>query len=125
MRLSDLGNTRWTMNYPHLGTGPVPIDSYISPEYFENIRNLFANTWICTGKRVEEIPNPGDYFLENIEVTKASIIVIRGMDGKVRGFHNTCKHRGTQLLFDSPRKKPPVKMRDNNSNILSLSSLNS
>jgi phenylpropionate dioxygenase-like ring-hydroxylating dioxygenase large terminal subunit len=101
MKLSDLKNTRWTLDHPQLGTGPVPVDSYVSPEYFEHIRTLFANTWICTGKRVEEIPNAGDYFIENIEVTKASVIVVRGLDGVIRGFHNTCKHRGTQLLFDS------------------------
>ena len=86
MKLSDLEDMRWTPSYPHLGTGPVPVDSYVSPEYFERIRTLFANTWICTGKRVEEIPNPGDYFLENIEVTKASVVVVRGLDGKIGRF---------------------------------------
>jgi len=101
MKLSDLQNTRWTLNYPDLGTGPVPIDSYVSPEYFERIRKLFATTWVCTGKRVDEIPRPGDYFLEDTEITGTSVIVVRGMDGRIRGFHNTCLHRGTQLVFDS------------------------
>ncbi len=100
MKLSDLQNMRWTLNHPELGTGPVGIDSYCSPEYFEKIRSLFATTWLCTGKRVDEIPRPGDYFLENVEITGASIIVVRGTDGKIRGFHNTCLHRGTQLVFD-------------------------
>jgi len=102
MKLSDLKNTRWTLDHPHLGTGPVPIDSYRSPDYFELIKEkVFRKTWICTGKRVDEIPNPGDYFLENTEITRTSVIVVRGMDGVIRGFHNTCKHRGTQLVFDS------------------------
>ena len=100
MKLSDLQNMRWTLNYPELGTGPVPIDSYSSPDYFEHIKNLFSRTWLCTGKRVDEVPRPGDYFLEHIEVTGASVIVVRGTDGVIRGFHNTCLHRGTQLLFD-------------------------
>ena len=102
MKLSDLQNTRWTLDHPELGTGPVGIESYSSPAYFEKIRdNVFRKTWICTGKRLEEIPNPGDYFLEDTEITGTSVIVVRGLDRVVRGFHNTCMHRGTQLVFDS------------------------
>lgn len=102
MKLSDLQNTRWTLDHPHLGTGPVPIESYSSPEYFERMKEkVFKKTWLCTGKRVDEIPNPGDYFLENTEITGTSVIVVRGLDGVIRGFHNTCLHRGTQLVFDS------------------------
>jgi phenylpropionate dioxygenase-like ring-hydroxylating dioxygenase large terminal subunit len=102
MKLSDLQNTRWTLDHPELGTGPVGVESYSSPEYFDLIREkVFRKTWICTGKRVDEIPNAGDYFLEDTEITSTSVIVVRGLDGKIRGFHNTCMHRGTQLVFDS------------------------
>ncbi|PUA19686.1 SRPBCC family protein [Glaciimonas sp. PCH181] len=102
MKLSDLQSTRWTLDHPDLGTGPVSVESYSSPEYFEQIKEkVFKKTWLCTGKRIDEIPNPGDYFLEETEITGTSIIIIRGLDGVIRGFHNTCLHRGTQLLFDS------------------------
>lgn len=100
--LSDLQESRWTLQYPHLGTGPVSLESYSSPEFFERIReNVFKKTWFFTGKRVDELPKPGDFFLEDVEITGNSIIVVRGVDGVIRGFHNTCKHRGTQLVFDS------------------------
>jgi phenylpropionate dioxygenase-like ring-hydroxylating dioxygenase large terminal subunit len=100
MRLSDLKNSRWTLDR-NLDTGPVTIESYSSPEYFDRIRDkVFKKTWFCTGKRVDEIPNPGDYFLENTKITGTSVIVVRGLDGKIRGFHNTCLHRGTQLVFE-------------------------
>lgn len=102
MKLSDLQNTRWTLDHPELGTAPVPIDSYVSPEYFAQIKDkVFAKTWICTGKRIDEIPKPGDYFLEDTEITGTSVIVVRGLDGVIRALHNTCLHRGTQLVFDS------------------------
>ena len=63
--------------------------------------NVFRHTWLCTGKRVDEIPKPGDYFLEETEITGTSVIIVRGLDGVIRGFHNTCMHRGTQLVFES------------------------
>lgn len=102
MKLSDLKNTRWTLDHPELGTGPVSIDSYSSPEYFDRMREkVFKQTWLCSSKRIDEIPNPGDYFVENIDIANASIVIVRGMDGVIRGFHNVCLHRGTQLVFDS------------------------
>ena len=53
---------RWTTEYPELGTGPLPVESYVSPEYFEREREkIFKHTWLCTGKRTEEIPQAGDY----------------------------------------------------------------
>jgi phenylpropionate dioxygenase-like ring-hydroxylating dioxygenase large terminal subunit len=101
LKLRDLKDTRWT-HENSLETGPVSIESYSSPEYFERMRaNVFRKTWLCTGKRVDEIPNAGDYFLEETEITGTSVIIVRGLDGAIRGFHNTCMHRGTQLVFDS------------------------
>lgn len=102
MKLSDLKNARWTLDHPELGTGPVSIEPYRSPEYFQKMRDkVFKKTWMATGKRVEEIPSAGDYFLENIDITNNSVIITRGLDGVIRGFHNVCMHRGTQLLFQN------------------------
>ena len=99
MKLSDLKNTRWTLDHPELGTGPVSIESYRSPEYFLQMRDkVFKKVWMATGKRIDEIPKPGDYFVENVDITNDSIIIVRGLDGIIRGFHNVCKHRGTQVV---------------------------
>ncbi|WP_292582959.1 SRPBCC family protein [Mesorhizobium sp.] len=101
MKLVDLGDRRFTIEQG-LSTEPVGIESYSSPEYFELMKEkVFKKTWLCTGKRVDEIPNPGDYFLEETAITGTSIIIVRGLDGKIRGLHNTCLHRGTQLVFES------------------------
>ena len=92
---------RWTTEYPELGTGPLPVKSYVSPEYFEREREkIFKHTWLCTGKRTEEIPQAGDSLVQNIEVGKTSVLLICGKDGVVRGFHNVCKHRGNKLAWD-------------------------
>src|SRR5947208_2001697 len=91
---------RWAARYPQLGTGPVPIEPCVSPEYFElERRMIFRRAWLNVG-RVEEIPNPGDYFTKDIVAANASIIVVRGMDGVVRAFHNVCSHRGNKMAWD-------------------------
>ena len=46
-----------TGRYPELGSEPIPIEPYISPQYFElEKKYLFKKVWIHVG-RVEEIPN--------------------------------------------------------------------
>lgn len=34
----EVGDKRWHDRYPELGTGPLPIESYVSPEIFERER---------------------------------------------------------------------------------------
>jgi len=91
---------RWARAYPELGTGPVPIEPCISPEYFEREREaIFRRLWLHVG-RVEEIPAAGDYFARDIVAAKASVVVIRGNDGAIRAFHNMCSHRGNKMVWD-------------------------
>ena len=91
---------QWAEKYPDLGTAPVPTEPYISEEYFALERDrIFRRTWLNVG-RVEEIPNTGDYFVREIAFCNASILVIRGSDGIVRGFHNVCSHRAKKLVLE-------------------------
>ncbi len=93
-------NRRWSKEYPELGTGPVPAESCISPEYFELERErVFRRTWLNVG-RVDDIPNAGDFFVRELAVCKTSILVIRGKDGVIRGFHNVCSHRSNKLVWE-------------------------
>ena len=89
---------RWTPEA--LGTGPVSVEPCRSAEYFERERDaIFKHTWLNVG-RIEEIPNPGDYFVRNIAVVNASVIVARQQDGTVRAFHNVCSHRANKVAWD-------------------------
>ncbi len=91
---------RWTLRYPELGTGPLPVEPYISREYFERERErIFRKVWLNIG-RVEQLANPGDYFVKALAVCKTSILVVRGKDGAIRAFHNMCSHRGNQLVWN-------------------------
>jgi phenylpropionate dioxygenase-like ring-hydroxylating dioxygenase large terminal subunit len=92
---------KWHDRYPELGTGPIPIEPYISREYFEKEQEkIFRKVWLNIG-RVEQLPNPGDYFVKALAVCNTSILAVRGKDGIVRAFHNMCSHRGNQLVWNS------------------------
>ena len=59
---------------------------------------IFRRCWLFVGHGCE-IPNPGDYML--FEVGPDSNILCRGNDGGIRGFHNTCRHRGSRIAVES------------------------
>lgn len=78
----------------------VSLESYRSEAFFELERDrLFGRSWLILS-REEEIPEPGDYIVREIEVLGASILVTRGKNGTVRSFHNVCSHRGNQVVWD-------------------------
>jgi phenylpropionate dioxygenase-like ring-hydroxylating dioxygenase large terminal subunit len=92
---------KWHDLYPEVGTGPIPIEPYISREFFEKEQALiFRKVWLNVG-RVEQLPNPGDYFVKDLAVCKTSILIVRGKDGAIRAFHNMCAHRGNKLVADA------------------------
>ena len=90
----------WSEKYPDLGTSPLPTEPYISEEHFALERErVFRRSWLQVG-RVEEIPRAGAYFVRDIDICNASVLVLRGSDGVVRGFHNVCSHRSNRLVAD-------------------------
>ncbi|MBV24702.1 MAG: hypothetical protein CME12_01105 [Gemmatimonadetes bacterium] len=95
-----LTDKRWHDDHPELGTDPIPIAPYISDEQFELEReHIFGKVWL-PACRVEVIPEPGDFYVKDVEVCRTSIVVTRGNDGEVRAFHNVCAHRGNKLAYD-------------------------
>lgn len=90
----------WTEHYPELGTDVVSYDDCISPKFFELEREaIFKRAWLNIG-RIEDVPRKGSYFTKEIEIAKASIIVVRDQDNQVRAFHNICRHRGNKLVWN-------------------------
>jgi len=80
--------------YAHLGTGPISVEPVASPEYFALERaSIFKRSWLIIG-REDDLPNPGDYLVKDIETLQTSLIIARGEDGKIHAFHNMCSHRG-------------------------------
>jgi len=84
--------------YPELGSEPVPVAPYISPEYFEREkRHIFSDAWLLACHE-SEIPEPGDFLVKEVPLFRGSVVIVRGTDGCVRAFQNVCKHRGNRVI---------------------------
>lgn len=55
---------------------------------------IFLRSWLMVGFEVE-FAEPGSYL--SLTVGRSPIIVLRDRDGQLRGFHNSCRHRGAQI----------------------------
>lgn len=76
----------------------IPVARYTDEAFFDlEMRYLWGRTWLFAG-HVNELPEPGSYKL--FDKLDQSIIVMRGKDGAIRAFHNTCRHRGAALLTE-------------------------
>lgn len=75
----------------------LPADAYLSPEVLDwEKKHFFERGWVCLG-RSSELAHPGDQ--KAIPVGRGSVLIVRGRDGVLRGFHNTCRHRGHEVLY--------------------------
>ncbi|AJP56830.1 3-phenylpropionate dioxygenase [Pandoraea vervacti] len=89
-----------TDRYPELGRGPVSVEPYVSPEYYEREKvHIFKKTWLQVG-RVEEIPKAGDYFVKELAACDTEVIVVRNKAGQIRAMHNVCAHRLNQVVYE-------------------------
>ena len=95
----------WTEHF-RLGTEPIDYRDSTSPDYYELEREaVFARCWLNLG-RVEQLPKRGSYFTKELDAAGTSIVVVRGMDDRIRAFHNICRHRGNKLVWqDYPREE--------------------
>jgi phenylpropionate dioxygenase-like ring-hydroxylating dioxygenase large terminal subunit len=77
----------------------LPGGRYTEDRFFElERRHLWPRVWVMAG-RAEDIPSPGDYF--TFDDLGVPIIVLRGRDGVVRAYYNTCKHRGAPVVRET------------------------
>jgi Rieske 2Fe-2S family protein len=73
----------------------LPASWYHDPAHYRRELEVFwYRKWIAVA-RAEEIPGAGDYRV--VDVGTQSIVVVRGEDGELRAFHNTCRRRGSIL----------------------------
>ncbi len=73
----------------------IPTDRYTSREYQDRERQeIWMRVWQIAG-RVDELPKVGDW--KQYRIFDQSFVIVRGKDGKLRGFVNACRHRGNAL----------------------------
>ena len=74
----------------------LPPAAYTDPAVFAwEQRHFFGGGWLCLG-RSDQAPDVGDQRAE--AAGQGSILLVRGEDGVLRGFANTCRHRGHELV---------------------------
>jgi len=98
-KLSVISYIAYTPSMPV--NGKITVDSYISEAFFEKEKEeIWKKQWLLAG-RESDLREPGDYFVFDIQVIGASILVVKGSDKKIRAFHNICRHRGSKLCPDA------------------------
>jgi Rieske 2Fe-2S family protein len=76
----------------------LPQPFYSDPELFDfDMAAVFGRSWVMIGFEAE-FPEAGSYMA--VSIGRNPVLVVRGRDGEIRGFHNTCRHRGAQICAD-------------------------
>jgi phenylpropionate dioxygenase-like ring-hydroxylating dioxygenase large terminal subunit len=81
---------------PNLDDTSLPAWTYRDPEFLALERErVFRPSWqvVCHSS---DVPSAGDW--HTFELFDELLFVVRGADGRVRGFHNVCRHRAARLL---------------------------
>jgi len=92
--MPNLAKVRSLLDARQLGHS-LPQGFYLDPEVFEfDLAAIYGRNWILAGFEVE-LPQPGSYLA--LAVGRSPIVIVRGEDGGLRGFHNSCRHRGAQI----------------------------
>jgi glycine betaine catabolism A len=74
----------------------LPQAFYTDPEIFDfDLREIYGRSWLMIGFE-SELPEAGSYLA--VTIGQSSVLLVRGRDAVIRGFHNTCRHRGSQLF---------------------------
>lgn len=77
----------------------IPTARHTSEQFWDlEQAHLWTDTWVIAG-RVEDVPNPGDYF--TFGDLGVPLLIVRGTDGEIRCFYNTCQHRGAPVVRDA------------------------
>ncbi len=86
----------------------LPGAAYTDPDVLAwELRHVFAGGWVAAA-HVGALPEPGSQVA--VAVGDASAVLVRGDDGTIRAFANTCRHRGHELLrVGEQRCRPSVR----------------
>jgi len=74
----------------------LPGWTYFNAELLElEKEELFRKRWQLAC-HVNDVAKPGDFL--TFDVAEERALIVRGRDGKVRAFHNLCRHRGSRVV---------------------------
>ena len=68
---------------------------YIDPDFFRlDMELIWYRDWLFVGHDCE-VAKPGAFF--TVQVGDYPVVIVRGRDGQIRAFHNSCRHRGSRV----------------------------
>lgn len=76
----------------------LPRSHYLDPDHYRReLDAIWYRSWLCIG-RSEELARERDFVVA--QVGDQSILVCRDGDDRLHAFHNTCRHRGSELCSE-------------------------
>jgi len=82
----------------------LPAPWYYDPGQFDlELQAIWSRQWLAIG-RATDWPRAGDW--RRVTLGDQQILVTRDRDGAWRAFHNTCRHRGSQLCAGEAGRFP-------------------
>ena len=84
----------------------LPRPFYTDPEIFQlDLERIWYKSWLFAVPACE-IPKAGNYVTHKVGLY--AVIIVRGNDGSVRAFHNSCRHRGSTLCRATKGTSPKI-----------------
>lgn len=84
----------------------LPHDLYCGMQaYQDDLDQIWYKEWLFAGPACE-LPKAGSY--TTLQVGAFPVVITRGDDGRVRAFHNVCRHRGQRLCASSNGTNPKL-----------------
>ena len=76
----------------------LPRAAYLDPDWFSReMATIFARQWVLAGRLSDFMPGT----MRRVRVGAAEVVVCRLADGSLYAFHNSCRHRGSELCRDA------------------------
>ncbi len=100
--MHDLKRIRMLLDERRPGhTLPQPF--YTDPDVYRfDLEAIFGWSWIMVGFEVE-LPTAGSYMA--FDIGGSPVVVVRDRSGEVRGFFNSCRHRGAQICAEGQGRR--------------------
>lgn len=94
---SEFERSAYPADFPLLPE--VPGARYHDAGFHElEMQHIWKQSWLFAG-HISQFPEHGSF--TTFEKVGLSLILVRGADGAVRAFHNSCRHRGSPLVLEA------------------------
>jgi choline monooxygenase len=99
----------WLQPQPLERASALPAPFYIDADAAaQETRHVFNRSWQLVA-HAAQLSEPGDHVVD--EIAGVPIVLMRGDDGTLRGFHNVCRHRAGPLAWCNGRGARALRCR--------------